>query len=109
MKAGIVPIIKNKTGDTRDKNNYCLITLVTACSKILELCISLLKITFVHTIISLVLRSSICTVTSVIKNYIRQNSPVYTCFLDASKAFDRITHWTLFKKLIACHTSLLFF
>ena len=38
MKAGIVPIIKNKTGDSRDKNNYCLITLVTACSKILELC-----------------------------------------------------------------------
>ena len=28
------------------------------------------------------------------------NSPVYTCFLDASKAFDRISHWTMFKKLI---------
>ena len=39
MKAGIVPIIKNKTGDTRDKNNYRPIALVTACSKIFELCI----------------------------------------------------------------------
>ena len=29
-----------------------------------------------------------------------QNSPVYACFLDASKAFDRINHWTMFKKLI---------
>ena len=28
------------------------------------------------------------------------NSPVYTCFLDASKAFDRINYWTMFKKLI---------
>ena len=27
-------------------------------------------------------------------------SPVYTCFLDASKAFDRVEHWSLFKKLI---------
>ena len=71
-----------------------------------------LKITFVHTIISLVLRSSmrlICTLysKSVIKYYTRQNSPVYTCFLDASKAFDRISHWTLFKKLIACNTPVL--
>ena len=49
----------------------------------------------------------ICTVKSVIKYYARQNSPVYTCFLDASKAFDRISHWTLFKKSIACNTPLL--
>ena len=34
-------------------------------------------------------------------NYYRSfNSPVYSCFLDASKAFDRINHWSLFKKLI---------
>ena len=49
----------------------------------------------------------IYTVKSVIKYYTRQNSPVYTCFLDASKAFDRISHWTLFKKLIACNTPVL--
>ena len=28
------------------------------------------------------------------------SSPVYTCFLDASKAFDRINHWTMFKQII---------
>ena len=39
MKTAIVPIIKNKTGDTSDKNNYRPIALVTACSKIFELCI----------------------------------------------------------------------
>ena len=39
MKTAIVPIIKNKTGDTSDKNNYRHIALVTACSKIFELCI----------------------------------------------------------------------
>ena len=39
MKTAIVPIIKIKTGDTSDKNNYRPIALVTACSKIFELCI----------------------------------------------------------------------
>jgi len=28
------------------------------------------------------------------------SSPVYICYLDASKAFDRINHWTLCKKLL---------
>ena len=27
------------------------------------------------------------------------NNPVYTCFLDASKAFGRLSHWAMFKKL----------
>ena len=28
------------------------------------------------------------------------NIPVYSCFLYASKAYDRVNHWTLFKKLL---------
>ena len=39
MKTAIVPIIKNKTGDTSDKNNYHPIALATACSKFFVLCI----------------------------------------------------------------------
>ena len=38
--------------------------------------------------------------TEVIEFYKSQSSPVYVCFMDASKAFDRVNHWTLFKKLI---------
>ena len=34
------------------------------------------------------------------KYYTEHGSPVFTCFLDASKAFDRINHWTLFRKMI---------
>ena len=30
------------------------------------------------------------------------------CFMDASKAFDRVNHWTLFKKLIDRGTPLIF-
>ena len=32
--------------------------------------------------------------------YKSQSSSVYVCFMDASNAFDRVNHWTLFKKLI---------
>ena len=42
----------------------------------------------------------IFTVKSVIKYYTKQTSPVFTCFLDAAKAFDRVSHWTMFIKLI---------
>ena len=42
----------------------------------------------------------IYTVKSVIKYYNLLNSPVHTCFLDASKAYDWVYHWTLFKKLL---------
>ena len=40
MKTAIVPIIKNKTGDTSDKNNYRPIALVTTTSKVFKLCLS---------------------------------------------------------------------
>ena len=39
MKTAIVPIIKNKTGDSSDKSSYRPIALVTACSKIFEICL----------------------------------------------------------------------
>ena len=39
MKTALVPIIKNKTEDTSDKNSYRPIALVTAASKIFEICI----------------------------------------------------------------------
>ena len=42
----------------------------------------------------------IITVKSVIEYYNLHNSPVYTCFLDASKAYDPVNQWTLFRKLL---------
>ena len=38
-KTAIVPILKNRLGDTSDKNNYRPIAIVMALSKIFELCI----------------------------------------------------------------------
>lgn len=42
----------------------------------------------------------IFTLKSIIDYYITSSSPVYICYLDASKAFDRINYWCLFDKLI---------
>ena len=42
----------------------------------------------------------IFTVKRVIKYYTKQNSIVFTCLLNAAKAFDKVSHWTLFGKMI---------
>ena len=49
----------------------------------------------------------IFTVKSLVKYYTSQNTPVYTCLLNASKSYDRVNHWTLFAKLIEVYASLL--
>ena len=49
----------------------------------------------------------IFTVKSVIKYYNLCNSLVFTCFLDASKAYDRVNHFTLFKKLLKRSVSII--
>ena len=40
------------------------------------------------------------SVKSSIQYYNYYGSHVYTCFLNASKAFDRINHWTMFEQII---------
>ena len=114
MKTAIVLIIKSKTGNSSDEDNYNPIALVTACSKIVELC--LLEI------IELYLDTHdnqfefkkqhstdmcIFMLKSVIKYYTRQNTLVISCFLDASKAFDHVNHWKLFNKPIIRNVSLM--
>ena len=99
MKTSIIPILKNRNGDSSDKNNYRPIAIVTAMSKLCELCLSKLLDTFLVTSdnqfgFKRKHGTDLCiyTVKSVIKYYNYFSSPVYTCFLDASKAFDRVNH-----------------
>ena len=44
--------------------------------------------------------------TEFIEYFKSRSTSVYVAFLDASKAFDKISHWTLFKKLIDRHVHL---
>ena len=107
MKTAIVPILKNRQGDTSDKNIYRPIAIVMALSKIFELCI-------MRNVETQLITSDnqfgfkrepgtdLCrfTVKSVLKYYNLHYTPVYTCCFDASKAYDRVNHWTLFRKLL---------
>ena len=99
MKTAIVPIIKNKTGDTSDKNTYRPIALVTAASKNFELCLSIILEDYLVTHdqqfgFKRKHSTDLCifTVKSATKYYTQENSPVFNCFLDASKDFDKINH-----------------
>ena len=43
---------------------------------------------------------AIVTLKQTVDFYRNQDTPVYMFFLDAEKAFDRVNHWTLAKKLL---------
>ena len=95
-------ILKNRNDDTSDKNNYWRITIVTAMSKLFELCLSRILDEYLWTSenqfgFKRIHATDLCiyTVKSVIKCYSYFSSPVFTCFLDASTAFDKFNHWTL--------------
>ena len=113
FNAFIFPIIKNKTEDTSDTNNYRPIALGTAPSKLFEICILdvletnqlthdyQIEFKFKHS-------TDICNFTvKILIKYTDQITPVYTCLLDASKDFDWGNHWKLFAKLIDNHAPLL--
>ena len=108
LKTVISPVIKNTIADVSDANNYRPIDVSTIFSKLFE-----------HVIlhfISFHLQTSdnqfgfkakhgtdLCAflLKQSIASYVNQNTPVYAAFLDASKAYDRVNHAVLFKKLIA--------
>ena len=99
MKTSIIPILKNRNGDTSDKNNYRPIAIVAAMSKLFELCLSKILDEYLCTSenqfgFKKKHATDLCiyTVKSVIKYYNYFSSPVFTCFLDASNAFDRVNH-----------------
>jgi hypothetical protein len=106
-KTIIVPLVKHKTGNMQDKNNYRPIALVTAASKVFEIVILNhieLLIDTSHNQFGFKRKHStdVCVyaLKNVIQYYKQHNSPVFTCFLDASRAFDRVNYWSLFTKLV---------
>ena len=104
MLSTVVPLIKNKSGDLTSKDNYRPIAINSILSKMFEFIIlnrysTLLETS--HNQFGFKSKSStdlcIYTMKQVIEYYRNQSSCVYVCFLDASKAFDRVNHWLLLK------------
>jgi len=103
----IVPIVKDKKALLNSKDNYRPVALTSIISKILEIVLlnlieDELQSNFNQFGFKKKLGADICifSLQQIIEFYKSQNTPVYVCFLDASKAFDRVNHWTLFKKLL---------
>ena len=46
------------------------------------------------------------TLKEVVQHYVSFGSPIYLCFMDASKACDKVNHWRLLDRLLNCGISL---
>ena len=107
MNTILVPIIKDKKGDVTDADNYQPIAITSVTSKLFET-------VFLTRFSSLLgtcdnqfgFKSSHSTdmcvfvLKQMIELYTSSSSPIFICYLDASKAFDRINFWVLFEKLL---------
>ena len=107
MKTIIVPIIKDKKGDITDVNNYRPIAINSPISKQLEHVFlskfkSVLESNDHHFGFKRKHGTDFCvfSLKQVIDFYTTNCTNVYACFLDASKAFDKVNHFYLFKALL---------
>lgn len=105
-KTVVVPIVKNKTGDISDKNNYRPISLATIIARVLDslLNMQLDKYLQIHDSqfgfrTGLSTESAIICLKQAVEYYTRRKTPIYACFLDLSKAFDLVNYDLLWKKL----------
>ena len=99
MSIVLVPIIKDKSVKINSKDNYRPIAIASTMSKLLE-------IILLERLSNFLLTSSnqfgfkakhstdacIYVLKEAVDYYVSRQSSVYLCFLDASKAFDRVNH-----------------
>ena len=103
----LTPIIKSRNGDVNSKNNYRPVAIATVLSKLFErFTLSLVEHHLITSCNQFGFKSGHSTdmcaflLKQIAGHYNECRSPEYTVYLDASKAFDRIRHSTLFVKLI---------
>ena len=102
----LVPIPK-PLKDPAQSDSYRPIALAPNLSKVLEKCILLsFRSCFITSDLQFGFKPGFSTdlcsgvLKNVVSQYIHKGSKVYSCFLDASKAFDRVNHEVLLKLLL---------
>jgi hypothetical protein len=78
----LIPIVQNKCADVTGKDNYRPMALATVASKLMEM---------------LILQR--CDNKDAQFGF-KSNHSTVVCFMDASKAFGRVNHWTLYHKML---------
>ena len=107
MHSVLVLLIKNKNDDLCDTNNYRVIALSKSFTKIFE------SVFMQHISVhddsdkyqfgfnaGLSAMHCINAVKNAINNYTSRGSHVFSCFVDFTKAFDRVNYWKLFDMLL---------
>ena len=105
----IAPVIKDKAGNINAKDNYRPIALASIISKVVEIIMLNRMETYLitqHNQFGFKKKHGtdqcIFALKELVNKYKDKGSGIYTCFLDGSKAFDRVCHNKLFKKLMDC-------
>ncbi len=108
MECIFIPLPKCKHGDLSDINNYRAIAISSCISKLLECAI--LKRLEMYTSDADAYQfgfkkcssTTLCThvLKEVIKCYREKGSHVFACYLDISKAFDKVNYWKLFHQML---------
>jgi len=106
MRVMIVPIVKKKGLNPKVSANYRPIAIASTLSNILELIILHKYGKYLSTTDDQLgykkgvgTEFTVYALKQVAHHYLRNDCPVYVVFMDALKAFDKVNHFTLLKKL----------
>lgn len=107
LNASIISIPKDPNKSLTDDANYRGIALSSSISKCVDVIFlernkNALETSSLQFAFKEDMGTSLCTlgVKEVVTRYLNRNSPVFSCFLDATKAFDRVRFDYLFQTLI---------
>ena len=103
----VVPLIKDRSGNTASMDNYRGVTLSPIISKVFESILMDLFGNFLHTSCHQFgfktgsgTADALFTFKRTVDYFVERSSNVFTCFVDSSKAFDRVVHHGLYLKLM---------
>ena len=107
MQVVIIQLLKCKSKDPADVNNNRPIAIATALSKVLEQVLLSRLPRYLLTADSQFAfkrahgtEMAIFALKQTVDFHRNQATPVYMCFPDSKKTFDKVNHWTLAKKLL---------